>query len=216
MNNGEKIVIASTSDAFIDYVEKRLEELGERSKIYKAQDENALNECLKINLPQILLIENSFWHNATPLKLLDLINRFGKLRIYVFEVADYTKKFIKRLIRVGINGYLTVRNGRGEFRNELNEALSGKAVIPNEIKADNLDFIPESSEQLTIRDMQIIDLLCEEMDNKEIGETLHIKEQSVKNQKSKIYKKFNVKNTVGLLKCLLRKNIIDVSDFLAG
>ena len=216
MISGEKIVIASSSDALINYVCKRLEEIGAQNKIYRALNESALHECLKRHCPRFLFIEDSFWHSATPLEMQNLVSRYRSLRIYAFCVGDCTVNFKTRVVRVGIDGFLNMRKGRVSFRQELKEALDGKLVIPPEIEGGDFDFLPESNNDLSDRDMEVVSLICEEMENKEIGETLNIKEQSVKNRRSKIYAKANVRNTVGLLKYLFRKRIVDFNDFLTS
>ena len=216
MNSGDNIVIASTSEALIGYIQKRLEEIGANNTVYKALDEKTLHKCLTHNSPRFLFIENSFWHSATPLELLGLTNKYTSVRVYVFEVADFTENFVKRIVRVGIDGYLSIRKGQPRFRQELKEALNGKFVMPPEIENSGIDFLPETAEEFTVRDMEFISLICEEKDNEEIGKILKIKLQSVKNRRSKMYAKINVRNCVGLLKYLFRKRIIDLNEFLAS
>ena len=215
MNRDEKIVIASTSDTIIDYVINNLEKIGAVSKIYRAHDQVNLNHHLNVYSPQFLLIENCFWHSATPLELTNLINKYSCLKVYVFEVAEYMDNLIRRTLRVGIDGYLSIRKGQTRFRNELKLALRGKLVVPPEIGDGSYDYIAEIDENLTERDLELITLICQEMDNKEIGKTLKIKVQSVKNRRSKMYAKVNVKNCIGLVKYLFRKKMLDVNDFMA-
>ena len=215
MNSEGKIIIASTSDSIIDYVCNRLDEIGAKNEIYRASDGSILCDCLINNSPRILLIENSFWHSATPLELMLLTSRFNTLRIYVFEVADYANSYVKRTMRVGVDGYLTVRKGRTRFRNELKEVLRGNMVVPPEIAYDCFDYFSGIDDHFTKRDFALISLICQELDNKEIGKILKLKVQSVKNRRSKMYAKVNAKNSVGLLKYLFRNRLLDINEFLS-
>ena len=214
MNGEEKIVIASTSDTVIDYVSRRLGETGARNEIIRALSEEKLRECLKLHSPRFLFIEACFWHSATPCELLDLIDRYDRVRIYVFGFEEYTEKFLQRILRVGTDGFLAIRRGPEIFKSELRKALEGKLVIPLEIEDVGIDYLPETNVRLTHRDMQVIDLICDEMDNKTIADTLGLDIQTVRNRRSNIYAKINVTNTVGLLKFVFRKNIKDFNEFV--
>jgi len=214
--SGEKICVASKSEVLIDYVCKRLEEIGAQNKTYKAHSVDELEECLTVCCPRILIIEASFWFSATPQEILSLLVRFNRLSIYAFGAGDYTDKFIWRIIHAGAYGFLTIRKGRASFRNDLKDVLKGNMVVPPDIEDDKKDVLPETSEKLTPRDLEIIHLLLEEMDNRTIAETLNVKEQAVRNRRSMIYAKVNVDNIVGLIKCLFRKKIITVNEFLAS
>jgi len=86
----------------------------------------------------------------------------------------------------------------------------------NETLNNCLDCLQELNRRLTRRDMAVIGLICEEMDNETIAVTLTVKEQTIKNRRRGIYTKLNVTNTVGLIKCLFRRGVISVSDFLAS
>lgn len=216
MNSGDTILIASTSEPIIDYVTKRLKENGVNCKIHRTLKQADLYNCLALHSPQTLLIEGSFWFGATPEEMLDLVNRYNNLRIYAFGLADYTLHYIKRLIHAGTDGYLNARQGRPIFREELRQAISGKLVIPPEIESDGLDYLPESKIRLTPGDMKLVDLICEEMDNKGIARALNLADQTVRNRRADLYAKLNVNNTIGLLKCLFRKGILNLNDFLAS
>jgi len=121
-----------------------------------------------------------------------------------------------RIIRAGIYGFLNIRNGRAIFREELKQALCGKTVIPPELEDNERDFLREPDENLTNRDMELIDLILEEMDNKEIAEALNRGDSTVRNRRSDIYAKVNVKSTIGLLKYLFRRKVITFNDFVAS
>lgn len=216
MNSGETIVIASTSDGIIDYVCQRLGEIGTCGKIYRAASADALRECLTAQCPRLLLIEGCFWHNATPDEILNLVGRYGGMRIYAFGIADYRKEYIRRLIRTGIEGYINVRKGRSIFREELKMALSGKVVIPPEFENEEPDCLPKINYRLTNNDMKLISLIIEENDNKGIARALNLADQTVRNRRAYLYAKMNVYNTIGLLKLLFRMGILTINDFLSS
>jgi len=217
MINKEKILIASSSDNIISYVCKRLEETGVQKKVYRARNEDELRTHLRIQCPGLLFIEDSFWHSATPQELM-LLGKRNRRRmwIYVFGVGDSSTKYIKRIIQIGVDGFLNIRNGPVLFRKDLKKALSGESVIPPDIKYDEMDYSLVTGEKLTKHELRVINLIMEGMNNEEIGKTLNIKLQTVKNERSRIYAKTNASNTVGLIKYLFRSETINYKDFVAS
>ena len=216
MYNRDTILIASTSRAIIVNIQNRLGEIRAGDNVISVLNSGELLECLEHNNPKYLLIEGSFIRDGTPEEILRIIKRFSSLRVYVFSYHENTDIFLKSLFRAGIEGYLDLRKGKGALRDELRLVLSGKMLVPPQFKGMSFDSLDSDNAEMTDRDMEVIHLIFEGLSNKEIGEVLHIKEQSVKNHRESIYHKLHTRGAIGILKQIFRKGVMSMEDFLAS
>ena len=209
----DTLLVASTSQAIVDYIIKRMGEIEIRNKTYTAISHDELWEALRKHKPNYLLIEGTFYREATPIELSSIAKKYKKLKIVAYGFNESTEKYLKRLFAVGILVYLDVRKGRAAFKKELKSVLSEKKLnVPqlSMLDKNTADYL--DSANLTRRDMEIIHLIFEELGNKEIAETLDIKVQTVRNYRSAIYRKLQVNNTVGLIKTLVEKGVVTIDE----
>ena len=218
MNNGETILIASTSKAVQEIIITRLKEIGAvNSKIVGVHSDEELQDGLCKCRPNYLLIEGSFYRGATPVQLWQFLKKYMSLRIFVFGFHEYSEHYLKSFLRTGVDGYLDMRQDKCGFNKDLKCALTGKTVIPHQFAGMTFDCVmPAHSNNLTFRDMEIVHLILEDLENKEIAKVLHLNEQSVKNRRRAIYDKLQVTSIVGLLKQTFRKRLIGLEEFLAS
>ena len=215
MYSGGTILIASTSKAIILHIQNRLYEIEAQNKVLTAENIDELKNNLDYHRPKFLLIEASFCREGTPEEILRLVKKHMSLRIYVFGYHEYSDNYLKCLFRCGVEGFLTMRNGKGAFKDDLRNALSGKMLIPPQFEGMKFECPVSNSTTLTDRDKELIRLIFEELDNQAIAEILHIKLQSVKNRRKDVYNKLFATNIVGLLKQTIRKGFFSMEDFLA-
>ena len=74
----------------------------------------------------------------------------------------------------------------------------------------NCPIRKEAKKEPTVREMQILELVAAGEANKEIGNQLHISEQTVKNHLSSLFVKYKVKNRVHLITFALNNGIIKI------
>lgn len=63
--------------------------------------------------------------------------------------------------------------------------------------------------QLSSREKEILELICQEMTAREIGEKLFISERTVEGHRKNLYMKLEVKNSAGLVKKALQLNLLE-------
>jgi len=106
------------------------------------------------------------------------------------------EKLISVIKHVHANGYYLdkgqVDAARGQFAGNLSEP---------ELSANEL---------LTEREIEIIQLICEQKTAKEIGEILFIAQRTVEGHKNTIFVKTGVKNTAGLVIYALQHKLVDI------
>ncbi|MDR8389622.1 response regulator transcription factor [Aliifodinibius sp. S!AR15-10] len=71
--------------------------------------------------------------------------------------------------------------------------------------------IDSKGELLTDRELEVLELICQEFTNREIAEKLQISVRTVDSHRSNLLKKTDSKNTVGLVKYAFKNNLVDTS-----
>lgn len=141
-------------------------------------------------------------------------------KVIVLSSYDDTK-LIKEVLKIGSNGFLaknsaaeniveainTVYNGEQYFskniQNKLNATFTKNSVKNKEESNKNAFF-----NTLTPREIEVLKLIAEQYNSKEISKLLHISINTVETHRKKLIAKLNVKNVVGLAIYAVKNNIV--------
>lgn len=139
--------------------------------------------------------------------------------IKVLVVSMYEDdKFIIHLMEIGANGYL-LKNAEPEeirksiyavhengyyFNDVVNKALLKKLVLKNNLKPSfnqNID--------LTERELEVLNLICEEKTAAEIGKQIFLSPRSVEGIRQRLIEKVGVRNSAGLVMFAVKNGLVD-------
>lgn len=124
------------------------------------------------------------------------------------------KGLIKKLISFGADGYLLKNSTKDEVLKAIDSVLSGGKYFSEDVlnslddKIDTKDSLSDLKSQLTDREIEIIQLVCEGLTNKEIGENLFISHRTVDTHRTNLMKKLEIKNVAGLIRFAFKNKII--------
>lgn len=133
--------------------------------------------------------------------------KYPEIKIVVIDVRKRVKLF-KRLIKSKIEGYIVDMLNRDEFAYIIHKIIIGK-------KFYDLDLLEElfqeedkkGRQKLTMRENEILNLVGEGFNNKEISQKLFITENTVKKHVSSIFTKLGFKSRKEVI-AYLKKKII--------
>ncbi len=135
--------------------------------------------------------------------------------IQVIALSMYNQpSYINRMIQAGASGYLLKNSGKKEIIKAISKVMAGETYFPRSIidtlvnnlagtKKEDVIFTP-----LTRREKQILELISQEMTTQEIANHLHISLNTVESHRKNLLSKFNVRNSIGLVKKAMEKGII--------
>jgi DNA-binding NarL/FixJ family response regulator len=116
--------------------------------------------------------------------------------IIVTVYRDYDKIF--KALQAGACGYLLKRSNREELIHAIAEVRSGGAPMSSEIArrlVESFQQTPASEPQeLSRREEEILDLLCQGFSNKEIGDQLNVSIETVRSHLKRIYDRLHVRS----------------------
>ncbi|MBD2037139.1 response regulator transcription factor [Leptolyngbya sp. FACHB-321] len=129
---------------------------------------------------------------------------FNTARIIVLTTYDGDEE-IYRGLRAGAKGYLLKDCKPSELRTAIRTVHDGQQYIPPNVAAKLIQRM--SSPELSDRELEILRLVAQGMNNLEIGTTLNISESTVKSNISRILSKLGAKDRVQATIIALKRGI---------
>jgi DNA-binding NarL/FixJ family response regulator len=123
--------------------------------------------------------------------------------------------YIQSMIEAGVKGFL-IKNIRKEVLDRALQAVyNGKTYYSEELwdyftKAVSGDDKKDDKLNITKRELEVLELLAEGLNNKEIGDRLFVSERTIVGHKSNLMAKTNTKNTLALLTYAIKKGLINI------
>ncbi|MEQ9441749.1 MAG: response regulator transcription factor [Cyclobacteriaceae bacterium] len=144
-------------------------------------------------------------------EILSYIKEYNYKPKVIFLTMHDKSSMATKAIELGAMGYLTKDAVKAELLNAIETVSVGKKYFGHNIMqniVENMNKPQEGKEYfkkiLSKREYQVLDLIVEGQDTKEIADQLHISEKTASNYRISIMQKCNVKNLVQLLKLYLR------------
>lgn len=143
------------------------------------------------------------------------LEEYPDLKIVALTMFD-DEEYVQSMIDAGARGFLlknitrevldqalqAVNAGKNYYSPELWEFFTKKVV--SETRPDEEDL------QLTRREKEILQLICDGLSNKEIADRLFISERTVIGHKSNLLAKTNTKSSVGLLSYAIKNRLVEI------
>ncbi|MCC6185630.1 MAG: response regulator transcription factor, partial [Chitinophagaceae bacterium] len=104
--------------------------------------------------------------------------------------------------------------GTSELLFAIEKIVSGQHFFSNDVTVEMLKSIthPKSPQNepisLTPRELEIVRLIADELNNAQIGEKLFISERTVETHRKNIFRKTNTKSVAGLIKFAIEHKVI--------
>jgi DNA-binding NarL/FixJ family response regulator len=176
--------------------------------------EDGVDLCKQLRPDVVLLDINLPGMNG--LHAVPLIRKYAPVT-KIIGVSLHTQiSYAKRMMQSGASGYITKNSTREEMMKAIIEVIDGKKYICREIKntiANNL--INEENQlqninTLSVREMEIVQLISQGLSSKEIADQKYISVKTVEVHRYNILRKLNLKNAASLV------NFIHHFDFAKG
>jgi two-component system response regulator DesR len=109
--------------------------------------------------------------------------------------------YFQRALKAGVRGYLLKDSPSEELASSIRGVMEGRRIIAPEL----MDDIYSEENPLTDREREVLDLIADGKDTKEIADQLSIKTGTVRNYISAILEKLGVKNRIEAITHLKEK-----------
>ena len=131
---------------------------------------------------------------------------------YILVLTTYDSDAdIVRAIEAGAKGYLLKDTPREELFNAIRTAASGESVLAPTVATRLMNRMRAPAEEnLSAREIEVLELVAKGNSNKEIGRALHISTATVKTHLIHIYNKLGVGDRTAAVTTALEKGIINL------
>jgi DNA-binding NarL/FixJ family response regulator len=120
---------------------------------------------------------------------------------------------ITNLIDIGVDGYLLKNCSKEELINAIKQVSEGGQYFSSGVTHSLLSPDEKSNkeivENLTKREIEILQHIANGLTNKEIGEELFISYRTVDTHRTNLMKKLNLRNIAGLISFAIKNRIVD-------
>jgi DNA-binding NarL/FixJ family response regulator len=135
--------------------------------------------------------------------------QFPEVRLLMLSMLG-EPSVVRRLLTLGADGYLLKNTDREELLEAVEKVVRGERYLAREV-AENLqgrrDMPPKPAhsavEQLSLlteRELEIVRLLAQGLNNREIGEQLGISHRTVDTHRTHLMRKLDVNNLAGVMR----------------
>jgi len=196
--NGLKMVLNRLK--YLDFVGEAVDGLEFLSKLDELKPDIVL---LDIEMPRMNGVDAA----------LEALKKYPDLKIIALTMFN-EDEYVQNMIDAGVKGFLmkninkemldkallTVINGGSYYSEELFNFFTKQ--LGKETKEDTLEI------DLTRREKEILQLLCEGLSNKEIADMLFISERTVVGHKSNLLAKTDCKNSMSLMSYAIKNKLV--------
>jgi DNA-binding NarL/FixJ family response regulator len=136
---------------------------------------------------------------------------FPKVKIIMLTMHE-TQNYIRKLLGVGVDGYLLKTTSKSELHEAISKVMSGNKFYGGDVQQifmDSFNSDKVATEiKLTKREKEILELICDEMNTNEIAEKLFISAYTVESHRKNLLSKTGSKNVAGLVRFALENKFI--------
>lgn len=159
---------------------------------------------IKEKQPDVVLLDINL-PNASGLDAVPLINQFSPATHIIGVSMHNQPALAKKMIKLGAKGYVTKNSPHEEIFSAIEEVMRGGTYICTEIKhimtekAISGEADPKGIKDLSMREIEVVNLIRTGLSSREIGEKLNISTKTIEVHRYNILKKLSLKNTAALI-----------------
>lgn len=157
---------------------------------------------MDINLPDVEIISLVKY----------VIEHLPKTPILMFSMEP-PKAYARRLIDLGVKGFIDKTTPDDEFLFAINSILQGRSYFSSEVLMESLNDSTMMDQEgniqsLSNREAEILGLMVRGKNSQEISSLLDLHKSSVATYRSRVFKKLGVNNNFDLYRWALREGLI--------
>ena len=147
-----------------------------------------------------------------------IIKQNKNIKILILSMHE-SRAFIERALSYGVKGYILKDSAASEITHAIREVYSGKYFLSSKISSFVIEGYlykrrksvkPEKTSELTAREREIVQLIAEGLNSKEIAQRLKLSPKTVLVHRNNIMQKLNLHNQAQLIRFALKDGIISL------
>lgn len=210
-----RVLIVDDHQMFREGIRGRLERESDIEVTGEAGSAEQALEFLEKSQPDIVLTDIRL-PGASGIELARTVRRkWPNLKLLVLTGYDFDQ-YVKAMVRIGVNGYLLKDSPQDSLVEALRAVAAGGAVLPPKIASKVIRSYSEAEpgesghtlEPLTVREIEVLELMQQGLRNLDIGERLAISPRTVETHVGSIMSKLGAQNRTDSIRIAFEKNLI--------
>lgn len=147
---------------------------------------------------------------------------YPQVKVLILTQHD-NLEYVGPLLQAGASGYVLKRSGGREVVTAIREVSEQGAFLEPSVARQVLEEYTREEEKeqegepsLTVREMEVLQLLVKGKSNKQIAYKLGISPKTVSVHRSNIMAKLDVHNSIELMRYVTRNKLVDLDDSFLG
>jgi DNA-binding NarL/FixJ family response regulator len=188
---------------------------GKMEVVGEAGDGRTAMDLVQQHRPHIVLLDITMPGLSGLEAAARIAKQFTDVRVIILSMHD-NEEYYWRALKSGAAGYLLKKAAATELENALHQVMNGGIYLSQEISARLLKKFPAQGlapqqspyEQLTARQREILQLIAEGQNTKQIAELLQVSPKTVEYHRLKLMDRLNMHDIPGLVRFALRVGLI--------
>lgn len=218
MNNSPppiRVILADDHTLVRAGIRALLEKLPNVTVVAEANDGREVLELVKTQLPEVVVMDIAM-PGLNGLEAAERMAReFPTVRVVILSM-HHNEEYVWRALKAGVAGYLLKKAATAELETALQRIMNREVYLSREIS----DRLPQSGpgeglapqksplEQLSGRQREILQLIAEGQNTKQIAELLKLSPKTIEYHRMKLMSALNVHDIPGLVRFALRVGLI--------
>lgn len=180
----------------------------------EAGSAETLMETLEPDPPDVLLQDLSLGEADSIALAVDVMRRFPDMRVIAVTMHK-ERVWLERALSAGFNGYVLKDDAFEDLEYAIRAVARGGRVVSPTMLSQHAESVlgggsTNPALELTERERDVLTLVADGMNSREIGQQLHISARTVESHRARISEKLGLRNVADYTKFALRNGWISV------
>lgn len=165
-------------------------------------------DAIRLHMPEVLVMDVVMPGSSGIDSFKEVLQLFPKMKIIAYTALN-SPMMIEMMLRFGVKGYLNKNQALGELNDAVLNVFYDRMHLP-----EDYQFIlkklkgQQQSEEISKREIEILELIAQEKKSNEIAELLQISLNTVETHRRHLFEKLQVSNLAGLIKAAMDQGYI--------
>jgi len=209
-----KIAIVEDHELFREGIVSLLEKNKNYQIIGKFSNGKAFLESIDTSLPDIVLMDISMPEMDGITATQKSLQKFPGLKILTLTMFDDYFHY-QEMLSAGVKGFILKDAAVAELENAIEALLEDKTYFSNNLLQNLIHRLYGKNDAIanklafTERELNLVKLISQGFSNKDIAQKLFLSVKTVESNKSKLFEKVNVKNSLELMAYAIKNKLTE-------
>lgn len=191
-------------------------------QFYMAHDGTTAKSLALKHTPQLVIVDNFLPDTTGDILIRELKYKMPSAKILVYSFT-YSPDVIVKMLQAGANGYVVKKDDDQEFIKAVHLLLENKEYFSLEARTHIINRFSGTEDDYSVKhiiantkfsgkEIELIKLLCKQMNTKEISKNIGLSERTVEQYRSNITRRIGAKNLAGVIKFALQNGIVQLDE----